>query len=105
VLAPALEAGALMEALEAGRFYASTGVELADVVVEGNRLEVHVAPRGDFRYTTTFIGEGGRVLAGSWENPAVYELIEDVGYVRAKVVDSGGHVAWTQPVFVEGGAG
>jgi hypothetical protein len=24
-----------------------------------------------------------------------------VGYVRARVTDSGGAVAWTQPVFVE----
>jgi len=40
------------------------------------------------------------VLAESVDNPAEFELIEDVGYVRAKVTDSMGYVAWTQPVFL-----
>ncbi|MHB1191705.1 MAG: CehA/McbA family metallohydrolase [Longimicrobiales bacterium] len=100
VNAVALEPAALMEALEAGRFYASTGVTLADVRVSPERLEVHIEPAGDFRYTTVFIGAGGRELARTDANPAVYELREDVGYVRARVTDSGGLHAWTQPVFV-----
>lgn len=106
VRAAALEPAAVMEALEAGHFYASTGVELDDVVVTAgppDRLEIHIAQDRNFRYTTTFVGEGGQVLETSVENPAVFELAEDVGYVRAKVVNSRGDVAWTQPVFVEGG--
>ena len=100
VKATSLDAAAIMEALEAGSFYASTGVVLADVVVSPSRLEVHIAPDRDFRYTTVFIGANGRELARSTDNPAVYELIEDVGYVRARVTDSMGWRAWTQPVFV-----
>jgi len=100
VRAAALEGQAIMDALEAGWFYASAGVELADVRVQGPTLEVHIAQRGNFRYTTTFIGAGGRELGSSPELVASYTLTEDVGYVRAKVVDSMGHVAWTQPVFV-----
>ncbi|HSM04165.1 MAG TPA: CehA/McbA family metallohydrolase [Longimicrobiales bacterium] len=90
----------VVTALEAGHFYASTGVELADVVVGPRRLEIDIAPRGDFRYTTVFIGAGGEILGETIEDPAVYELTRDVGYVRAKVVDSMGYAAWTQPVFV-----
>ncbi len=89
-----------MDALEAGDFYASTGVALSDVVVTPDRLEVHIEERDDFRYRTTFIGRDGEVLAESVDNPAEFELIEDVGYVRAKVTDSMGYVAWTQPVFL-----
>lgn len=100
VKAAALEAAALMSALEEGRFYASTGVELSDVVVAPRRLEVHIRPRGDFRFTTAFIGAGGRELARTGDNPAVYELADDVGYVRARVTDSMGYRAWTQPVFL-----
>ena len=92
---------AIMTAMEAGHFYASTGVELDDLAVSANRIEVHIQQRGNFRYTTEFIGAGGISLGQSTENPAVYELTEDVGYVRAKVVNSMGAVAWTQPVFVE----
>ncbi len=68
-------------------------------MVTPDRLEVRVRPRGDYRYTVEFVGAGGRVLAGSVTNPAVYELAGDEPYVRARVTDSGGAVAWVQPVF------
>jgi hypothetical protein len=100
VRAPSLDATEIMQQLEAGQFYASTGVRLSDVITREDRLEVHIAPRGDFRYTTTFIGSGGRVLAASFENPAVYTLQGREKYVRAKVTDSRGDIAWVQPVFV-----
>jgi hypothetical protein len=101
VKASALDAAEILENLERGLFYASTGPELADVVVDERRLEVTIAPRGNFKYTTTFIGAGGEELARSVDNPAVYTLTGDEVYVRARVVDSGGAVAWVQPVFVE----
>ena len=100
IRAPALEPAALMTALEAGHFYASTGVELDDLVVTPTRLEVHIRVDRDFKYETTFIGSAGRVLATTVENPAVFDLTRDVGYVRARVRDSRGGVAWTQPLFV-----
>jgi hypothetical protein len=100
VRARSLDAGEIMEQLEAGQFYASTGVTLADVVTMENRLEVHIDPRGNFRYTTTFIGSVGRVLGESTGNPAVYTRQGGEGYVRARVTDSRGDVAWVQPVFV-----
>ena len=100
VRARSLDAAEIMRQLEAGQFYASTGVRLADVVTEERRLEIHIAPRGDFRYITTFIGSGGRVLSVSTDNPAVYTLQGGERYVRAKVTDSRGDAAWVQPVFV-----
>ena len=100
VRARSLDAAEIMQQLEAGQFYASTGVDLADVVTEEDRLEIHIAPREGFRYTTTFIGSGGRVLSVSLDNPAVYTLQGRERYVRAKVTDSRGEAAWVQPVFV-----
>jgi hypothetical protein len=100
VRSSSLDATEIMEGLEAGQFYASTGVELADVIVSEDRLEIHIAPRGNFRYTTSFVGSGGRVLAVSTDNPAVYTLQGREGYVRAKVTDSRGDAAWVQPVFI-----
>ena len=32
--------------------------------------------------------------------PATYEIRGDEGYVRAKIVESNGDMAWTQPVLV-----
>ncbi len=100
VRARSLDAEEIMQSLEDGLFYASTGVELADVVVTATRLSVHIRQRGNFKYTTTFIGSAGKVLKETGGNPAVFELDGPTGYVRARVRDSGGWFAWTQPVFV-----
>lgn len=110
VRAPVLEAGAILEAMEAGRFYASTGVALEDVRVSASRFEIRVRPRGDFRYTTTYIGSGGRVIKEMHGTEVFLDLGEhsdlaregETPYVRARVVDSGGGVAWVQPVFLIG---
>lgn len=100
VEAAELSAAFLMEGLEEGRFYASTGVDLENVVVGRTHLEVRIRPKGDFKYTTTFIGTGGRVLGESHGPVATFHLTEPELYVRARVEDSGGAVAWVQPAFV-----
>ena len=100
VRAHRLDAAEIMRRMEAGEFYASTGVALEDLRITENGLEIHIAQRGNFRYTTEFIGAGGVVLARTGANPAVYTLRGDETYVRARVTDSGGAIAWVQPVFV-----
>lgn len=100
VRAPALTRDAIVAALDAGEFYASTGPELRDIRHEGNTLAVEIAPStGGRRYRVDFIGDGGRVLATSHENPARYTLTGSESYVRARVEDSNGLRAWTQPLF------
>lgn len=99
VRSPALDTRALVTALEAGQFYASSGVALSDVMVSATALEVRIAQKGDFKYTTQFIGQDGKVLATSKSLTPRYELKGSETYVRAKVVDSGGGAAWVQPVF------
>jgi hypothetical protein len=47
-----------------------------------------------------FIGKNGRELATSQENPAHYKFDGTEGYVRARIEDSGGLRAWTQPIVV-----
>ncbi len=101
VNSPSLDALELMASLESGRFYASTGVSLSDIVVTSDRITIDISEAGDFRFSTVFSGASGVVLAETDENPATFDLRgRDVGYIRAKVTDSGGRVAWTQPVFV-----
>lgn len=100
VRAPALEPAAIARALDEGRFYSSTGVELEDIAVTRDRLEIRIRPtHAHFRYRTVFIGAGGRVLQETTENPAVFTLRGPEPYVRAKVFGSDGSVAWVQPVF------
>lgn len=101
VRANRLDALEIMSSMEAGRFYASTGVELDSVVIRPRELTVHVRPRGNFRFTTEFIGKGGALLARTGANPATYRIKGSESYVRARITDSGGAVAWVQPVFVK----
>ena len=100
VRAPSLDAATILSRMEEGRFYASTGVELDSIRVSPREMMVAVRQRGDFKYTIRFIGRGGRVLATSGSNRALYRLRGGEGYVRARITDSGGKQAWVQPVFL-----
>lgn len=101
VRAARLEPRTLLDALERGDFYASTGVELTDVKASATALTVEVRPRGDYKYRVRFIGKGGQILHESIEPTATYTFKGGEGYVRATVTDSGGRTAWVQPVFVK----
>ncbi|MGH9163845.1 MAG: CehA/McbA family metallohydrolase [Vicinamibacteraceae bacterium] len=100
VRAPRLEARAIVEALDRGDFYASTGVELIDYRATREQINVSVKEREDAKYRIQFIGKGGRLLHEASEPNATYEIRGDEGYVRAKVIESTGNVAWCQPVLV-----
>ncbi len=100
VKANSLDASEIIANLEKGWFYASTGVVLEEIKIQPKALEIRIFEDGDFKYQTEFIGEGGEILARSAENPAIFELRRREKYVRAKIMDSGGSVAWVQPVFV-----
>ena len=56
VLADELTPASLIEALEAGRFYASSGVELRSVVSSPQGLSIEVEPVAGESYTIEFIG-------------------------------------------------
>ena len=101
VQAPRLSAAAIMEGLEAGRFYASTGVSLSDLQVDDQGIEIAIQEKPTFKYTTHFIGDGGRLLSKAHGLKARYRFQGGERYVRARVVDSMGYTAWTQPVFVD----
>jgi hypothetical protein len=48
-----------------------------------------------------FIGKGGEVLAEQTEASASYTFKGGEAYVRAKILESNGQTAWTQPVLVK----
>jgi hypothetical protein len=102
VRAQQLTAEDLRKAINAGDFYASTGVELQDLQVTDKRIELKIVTNDRFvvKFRTQFIGKNGRILQDGTANPAVYNIRGDEGYVRVKITDSNGRYAWTQPVFV-----
>lgn len=119
VLADRLEPSALIHAMEAGRFYASSGVTLSQVTRTANSLEITVKPDQDATYTIDFIGtlkgfdatsqavvdqdgkalpvtrkysdEIGRTLKTVAGFTGTYTFTGDELYVRARVTSSRPH--------------
>lgn len=106
VRAERLAAGPILEALERGDFYASTGVELTDYEADARSIRITIREERTSKYRIQFIGrgasawDGGRVLKEATSSPAVYDIRGDEGYVRAKILESNGKTAWTQPVII-----
>ena len=100
VRASRLEPRAILDAMERGEFYASTGVELADYDASPAAIRIAVKPTAFSKYRIQFIGKGGRLLAERAEPVATYTIKGDEGYVRARVLESNGQIAWTQPIQV-----
>jgi hypothetical protein len=118
--APALTMPAILAAMKAGDFYASSGVALDDVVRGRHALTVKIAAQAGVTYTTRFYGtrvkDGergaiGELLAEVEGSEATYRFKGDELYVRATVVSSRLHpnpyakgdleTAWVQPVVVK----
>lgn len=116
VHADELTPAALVKALEAGSFYATTGVTLKSVQFKGNRLTVEIDPKPGVTYKTQFIGTPRDYDRTVTARPAagdmvLYDYGEDIGkvfdeqtgtragykltgkelYVRAKVISSAPH--------------
>jgi hypothetical protein len=100
VRAARLESRALVDALERGDFYSSTGVELQSVAATAASLTIAVKTATQSKYRIQFIGKQGAILNESVSSPATYTFKGDESYVRAKVIESNGALAWIQPVPV-----
>lgn len=113
VRARELTPAALIDAMERGDFYASTGVELQEVSFRKRKLEIEVAPEASVTYTIQFWGAGksdreGKLLKEIRGTRASYKLKRKLLYARAKVISSrlqenpfeegDRESAWVQPV-------
>ncbi|MBA7683983.1 hypothetical protein ES703_92371 [subsurface metagenome] len=104
----------IIAAMEAGDFYASTGVDLKAVMIEKDRLTIEIEGEEGVEYTTCFIGTSrgydpgseplvdqdgqplrltrryspsvGEILAEVKGTSAAYRFTGDEIYVRAKVI-------------------
>jgi hypothetical protein len=101
VRAPELTAEAIANAIRKGEFYASTGVALSGITVDGETYSVDVAPEKAVDYDISFIGMGGQVFQKTRGTRAVYHYRGVERYVRAKVQSSKGFMALMQPYFLE----
>lgn len=119
VRADTLSTEALIRAMLAGDFYASSGVELDSIQRADGRLIIAIRPEEGITYRTQFIStsvhadrpeEAGLVFAVVEGPRAEYSFVGDELYVRAKVISSRikenapvegvveYEAAWVQPV-------
>ncbi len=105
VFAPDLSEDAIIESLKAGRFYASTGLEVDAIRVTPDRLEVSATECDRI----AFFGEGGALLEEVEGPEAAYHFTGEERYVRAELEAASGsapgpddfpRMAWLQPVGV-----
>ncbi|MEQ1586622.1 MAG: histidinol-phosphatase [Cyclobacteriaceae bacterium] len=115
VQAEKLDAASLIAAMETGKFYSSTGVNLEDVSFENNELKVKVAAAEGVNYKIEFIGVSeneneSRVLKSVDGVDASFTMTDEYLFVRALITssklqdnpfqDGDFERAWTQPVSV-----
>jgi hypothetical protein len=113
VNAPDLSPRALIAAMEAGNFYASSGVVLESFQNSPDRISLRIRPENGVKYTIEFVGwkkgaDKARVLSVVQGTEASYTLQPDDLFVRARIVSSKPQFnpyfpgdmekAWLQPV-------
>lgn len=84
------------ENIRSGNFYATTGVILNDFSVNNKSASVS-SQNGD---SIIFIGRNGKTLKIISGDSGTYNMTGNELYVRAKIINTDGKMAWTQPVFV-----
>jgi hypothetical protein len=99
VMANSLTKSQIVENFRSGNFYASSGVTLSDYKVNYTNKTITIASDGD---KITFIGKNGATLKTISSGQGSYQADGSEKYIRAKVTNSSGKAAWTQPVYFSG---
>lgn len=116
VQADSLSAAGIIDAMEQGDFYASTGVVLKTVERKGNTLTVEVDAEPGVHYEIQYIGleratKQSKIIERVAGTKATFGLSDAYWFVRTKVISDQSNPnafdeaeyerAWTQPVVVE----
>ncbi len=88
---------AIVEALKAGRFYASSGVVIDSIRLDDGVLTVESPNAQEVR----FFADRGSMRARETGGSASCDVRDHDIYLRAELYGPGASKAWTQPVFVE----
>lgn len=116
VQAKNLDAESIIEAMEAGRFYASTGVTLSKLLVEDNELTIQIEAEEGVDYTIELIGlkagaQDVEIIQIKSDTYLQANISGDYVFVRARITstkikenpfqEGDFEMAWTQPILTK----
>ena len=96
----------IVSAIKSGDFYASTGIEMENIIINNNVMELEIKPEigwthnSNMQYRIDFITQNGQVIKQINDIKAKCNLENHSGYVRATISSSSGPKAWIQPVYI-----
>lgn len=94
VYASELQQDTLLQAINKGRFYSSTGIEFTKIEVTTTLISIYSTNAQKIK----FIGASGSILKVVEGKNASYSITGKEPYVRVEGSNSAGQKAWTQPL-------
>ncbi|HEU0164638.1 MAG TPA: CehA/McbA family metallohydrolase [Thermomicrobiales bacterium] len=103
VKAESLEPDALLAALKAGEFYASTGPELVNIEIDAATDEIAIETSPVNRIMVTGLGPASARVIGDDLTSARFPLekFRKAGFVRVAAIDADGKRAWSNPIWLD----
>ena len=95
VNADTLQKDSLLNAIQRGDFYSTTGVLIEKMTVTDSSVTI-LAPEA---LEIKFVGDGRVTLKNVYSDSATYLIKGNEGYIRVEVKGVPGTKAWTQPLF------
>jgi hypothetical protein len=100
VRATSLDPDALLAALLAGHYYASTGPEIHGIRCHDGEITVRCSPASRILVTGGVPGKQVRAGAGLTEATLPLTMFARSAHVRVTVVDESGGRAWSNPIWL-----
>lgn len=100
IQAETLTVPAVMEAIRAGRFYATCGPEIRQITVENGTVHVECSAAEAVVFYSALPWSSHRCCLGSGLTQAEYTILPGDHFIRVQVVDAQGRSAWASPFQV-----
>jgi len=100
VQAEELSVPAILEALRAGRFYASQGPEFRSISIENGLISVETSPVSRITFCSNLYWVDDRCRSGQGLTREVYRIQSYENFVRIQLTDADGKKAWSSPIKI-----
>ena len=100
VQAAELSVPAILEALRAGRFYATQGPEFHNISIEDGQITVETSPVSRISFCSNLCWVSDRCRSGQGLTREVYRVRPNERFVRVQITDSDGKRAWSSPIVL-----